>query len=119
MDSNTVKIRGKQLRCQHCGGQRFVNQQFEIERAFGTTWIWMHLWGKLANVYICERCGHLHWFFSAKDAEHEVEPAAPVVEVPEPAEAVKCLSCGETIPAGSDKCAACGWTWKAEVETPA
>ena len=31
-------------------------------------------------------------------------------------EAVQCLSCGRTIPAGSPKCSACGWSWEGSAE---
>ena len=55
MDASTVRILGKPLHCRHCNGERFIHQQFEIERAFGTAWIWMHMWAKLANVYPCPK----------------------------------------------------------------
>jgi predicted RNA-binding Zn-ribbon protein involved in translation (DUF1610 family) len=28
-----------------------------------------------------------------------------------PDDAIECMSCGKTIPAGAPKCAGCGWSW--------
>lgn len=134
MAGDAVRIMGKELRCQHCGHGRFADQQIELDRVFGTSWIWFKWWESLANVYVCERCGFLHWFYTAKDPVPEIaQPElaqldgggqqdvnghdtedqfeAAAAEENERAEDTECLSCGKVIPAGADKCAACGWSW--------
>ena len=47
----------------------------------------------------------------AESAEPEHEP--PEDDVSEPA---ACLDCGGTVPAGTDKCSSCGWSYRVGVQ---
>jgi predicted RNA-binding Zn-ribbon protein involved in translation (DUF1610 family) len=52
-----------------------------------------------ASVFGCPKCGTL---VIAQKARANTSTAD---------DAVECMSCGKTIPAGATKCAACGWSW--------
>ena len=92
MATDAVRIKGKELRCNHCGQNRFVHQQVEVDRALGGAWVWVELWSKLADVYVCGSCGFVHWFFGIQDAAHEVRDVGQETATPEPAEPTECLS---------------------------
>ena len=47
---------------------------------------------------------------TAGQGRHRSEESPPAPRLPEDA----CLSCGQRIPVGADKCPACGWTWGRE-----
>lgn len=80
--SNTIEH--NQLECLRCHTtMEFVGRQ---------TWLTVSLVGNTFSVFRCPTCGKVEFF--------------------DPEEDIACLSCGATIKAGQDKCAACGWTWK-------
>lgn len=113
---NTIRIQGKDLSCQHCGHGQFEMKQVNVENAFGLNWIWLRTWSSLAHVYVCLRCGFVHWFFATPESAATVEAEEPRARAPEAAEPIACLSCGQTMTAGVEPCAACGWTWRANAE---
>lgn len=96
----TIEVCGKQLICVHCGGNRFIHREAQLNTAvmtfFDIDWL-----NKSAEVFVCSACGRLEWFL-----DPTVLPGDDAVE------ATECMSCGETIPAGHDKCSKCGWTYK-------
>ena len=94
-----IEVRGKQLVCTHCGGRRFARRQAQLNTAlmtfFDVDWL-----NKSAEVFVCSACGRLEWFLNPT--------ISPEDSASEP---IECVSCGETIPAGQDKCPKCGWTY--------
>lgn len=56
-----VEIAGEPLCCQHCGHDQFTESGAQLHTAglsfFGLEWL-----GKNADLYICGRCGFVHWF---------------------------------------------------------
>jgi predicted nucleic-acid-binding Zn-ribbon protein len=103
-----VRVQGKYLRCVHCGATRFVRRQAQLHTPFMTFFNldWLN---KTAEIFVCTTCGRLEWFLDpivspgpAEDAEVEDDKAEPT----------QCMACGETIPAGGDKCPKCGRTCK-------
>ncbi len=95
-----IEIRGKQLVCAHCGGNWFDQREAQLNTALMTAFDldWLN---KSAKVFVCIRCGRLEWFL-----DPTVSPEN------DDAEPTECVACGETIPAGQDKCPQCGWTYK-------
>jgi hypothetical protein len=120
-----VSIKNRSLQCKHCGHGQFVHRNAKLNTGL-MEFLDVGWMNRSADVYVCAGCGFLHWFL-----EPQVEEAAPVLQnrslaeeaqspVPpeEPAppddlsEASACLSCGQRIPAGSDTCSSCGWSYK-------
>ena len=60
-DPMPFDIAGKPLRCQHCGHDEFTTREAQLHTAtltfFNLEWL-----GKNADLYICGRCGFIHWF---------------------------------------------------------
>lgn len=56
-----VEIAGNPLRCQHCGHEQFMESEAQLHTGtltfFNLEWL-----GKTADLYICGRCGFIHWF---------------------------------------------------------
>lgn len=98
-----VKIKGVLLRCKHCGGDQFVETRGQLttplKNFLGIDWS-----EPCADVYVCTGCGFLHWFLSRDLIEEAVSDAMELD--------TDCLSCGGTIPAGSEVCPRCGWSYK-------
>lgn len=57
----TITIQGKPLSCTVCGHQRFHTRKAQLNTAaasfFDFDWA-----NKSAQCYVCEQCGHIHWF---------------------------------------------------------
>ena len=70
-----------------------------------------------ADVYVCDRCGFLHWFLAAGmlDPAHDRDtadmPPEPIPSDDATTES-ECLNCGAIIPAGTASCLKCGWTYR-------
>ena len=96
-EGSTVEIKGKTLCCPHCGGHAFVQRRAKLNTAFMSLFDldWLN---DSAEVFVCAGCGRLEWFLGSD-------------EIPL-GEDIECLDCGAAIPAGQDKCMACGWTFK-------
>ena len=71
---------------------------------------------------ICADCGHTSLFAEGAEALYDAyvrgrsAGEGPAAEVRPPGRdrgsaGDGCLSCGEPIPAGAEKCPACGWSW--------
>jgi ribosomal protein S27AE len=59
--SGPIEIAGTPLRCQHCGNDQFLESEAHLHTA--TFSILNFEWfGRTADVYICSRCGLMHWF---------------------------------------------------------
>jgi hypothetical protein len=126
-EGQSVQIKNRPLQCKHCGRGQFVHRNAQLNTSFleffDLGWL-----NKSADVYICTCCGLLHWFL-----DPQVEGPAPVEKTGQPAlvkeaqepipveeaalpddlsEPAACLACGQRIPAGSDKCPSCGWSYK-------
>ncbi len=99
-----IVIAGIELRCAHCRGDLFMQRSALLNTPMMTLlgFDWAN---KTATIYICSRCGYLHWFES-DIAEHFDDRAT------------ECLSCGEDIPSGTDRCGACGWSYRDDMPDP-
>ncbi len=109
----TVTVRGRPLTCQLCGDDHFKHVRTRLDKLYlGGLIRFEGAWGHDAEVYVCGRCGFLHWFFAVpgavgtRPADDSREPAKE-----EPAEPTECLSCGKPIHGDAIACAACGWSW--------
>lgn len=106
-EPEVVRVLGRPLRCQHCGGERFyregirvdVSTPLPLQFVFGN-------WARGAVLLACTRCGLGQLFFPGL-VEDEPPPAEPAADD----EPVQCLACGEQIPRGTNACPACNWTW--------
>jgi predicted RNA-binding Zn-ribbon protein involved in translation (DUF1610 family) len=98
----SIAVGGKVLACPHCGGSHFARRSVQLNTRMmsflGLGWL-----NETASVFVCSACGHLEWFIDPQvDGEAETQTA----------EAMKCLSCGASIPAGDGVCKRCGWTYR-------
>ncbi len=109
-----------QLFCNSCEFEQFYSGKCEPKSA-GINIPGMDLSGRSIDVFICAKCGYVHWFMSAQTAEIKSTPVGPEtpagkipVEADQPdlSEPSECMSCGRTIPQGVDRCIYCGWTYK-------
>jgi DNA-directed RNA polymerase subunit RPC12/RpoP len=111
----TAEIRQRALRCQHCGRGRFVSRRAQLNTAllefFDLGWL-----NQSADLYVCTHCGLVHWFVEPQvRAEEPATEEPPVEERPaedDLTEATECLACHQSIPAGTAKCPACGWSYR-------
>jgi ribosomal protein L40E len=126
MDDQTeaTEVWGRPLVCAHCGGRSFAQCQAP-PNAFPATLLDPERPDQALMVFLCRDCGHLDWFLEpGEPSEPVAEPdgieQAQTPDEVEPIEAPKdealeptlCVECGETIPAGDDRCPKCGWTYK-------
>ncbi len=115
-----IYILDEMLICKHCGFEQFYSAQYNPSTASqnfpGLDWM-----NKSAEVFICSRCGFLHWFATTLPEEVQVSPLPQDVSkepvVPEKdsynlMDTTECLSCGKEIPKGRDQCLFCGWSYK-------
>ena len=115
-EANRYRIADKRLSCKHCGGEVFSHRSGQINTA-ALTFLNLDWLNASADIYVCARCGFLHWFLGG---EHwrESEDADEVALPPEPADiddrssATECLSCGAQIAVGENACGACGWSYR-------
>lgn len=104
-DSDVTKVAVKDipLTCKHCGGDSFVETRGQLttplKNFLGIDWS-----EPCADVYVCTRCGFLHWFLGRDLIEQAVSDAMELD--------TDCLSCGATVPAASDVCPRCGWSYR-------
>jgi len=99
-DEERVTINGKPLTCGHCGNDVFLTRRAQLNTRLATflglDWI-----NESADVFVCSKCGQLHWFLRREGAAQQNEDYD-----------VECVQCGKVIPAGESVCAHCGWTYK-------
>ena len=105
----SIQIKGRPLQCKHCGRAEFAHRRAQLNTAFlellDLSWL-----NKSADVYACRYCGLLHWFLDP-EVEQQI-PAQEPATADDLAEATECLECHQTIPAGTARCPACGWTYE-------
>ena len=92
-------IEGKTLHCPHCGGEDFDSGEAQLNTA-GMSLLGLDFLNTTARTFACRRCGRIEWFTPEGGARAD-----------DRAEETSCLSCGERIPAGEDRCPACGWSY--------
>ena len=93
------KIAGKILTCQHCGNQNFEESKAQLNTSamtfFDLDWL-----NRSSKIYICSDCGRIEWFTSTVESfEDKMESDSD------------CLACDGIIPAGSDTCTSCVWSY--------
>jgi hypothetical protein len=111
-NTKKVVIKGVVLSCHHCGSGSFTHRRSQLNTAamtfFDLDWL-----NASADIYVCTDCGYLHWFLGAPVAavteEHDVSGVIPVDDTSTESD---CLACSTVIPAGSDTCSACGWSYR-------
>ncbi len=96
--NTSLEVAGVRLVCKHCGHNEFIHRTTQMNTAVATFFAldWLN---PAADVYVCTRCGFLHHFLSPRVDED-----------------VRCMSCGETLPAGSERCHACGWSYVSDAD---
>jgi uncharacterized protein len=96
----TLEIAGAPLRCQHCGHRHFLEKKAQLNTSlltfFDLDWL-----NRSAMLYVCCRCGLIHWFLPGIGEVEEIDDAP-----------VDCLSCGASLPGGATQCPSCGWSYK-------
>jgi hypothetical protein len=119
-DPEEIFINDEILVCKHCEFDQFYSCKYNSDTA-GLNFPGLNWMGKSADVFICSRCGFLHWFasslpsempastLSSETSEKGIVPEKDPDDLSEPSE---CISCGKMIPRGIDHCPSCGWTYK-------
>jgi DNA-directed RNA polymerase subunit RPC12/RpoP len=73
-----VTVQGRDLRCQHCGHDRFLHKAMKLDRVgFGGLVLWEGFWGDSADTYVCGRCGFAHFFLPVPQEVLGQESRAP------------------------------------------
>ena len=93
-DALSLNIAGIRLACHHCKSEKFHHRRAQLNTALATffNFDWLN---ESADIYVCSKCGYLHYFL------------APKVD-----EEIQCITCGKTIPAGATSCPDCGWSYQ-------
>ncbi len=119
----SVQIKDKPLQCQHCGRSKFVLRTAQLNTAF-LEFLDLGWLNKSADIYVCTHCGFLHWFLdpqieeqapasvAATENDREQVVAEESITEDDLSEPTECLECHNAIPAGSDECPSCGWSYK-------
>jgi len=94
------KIQGHDLKCHHCGHNRFRSRTILLNTR-GLTFLELDWLNADAQVFVCGRCGFLTWFASEAEPQREDDVTEETV----------CLSCRSPIPAGKTRCEKCGWSY--------
>jgi hypothetical protein len=55
------EIAGVQLKCQHCGYGAFHTRVAQLHTP-GLTFFDLEWLNRSAHCFVCDRCGHMHWF---------------------------------------------------------
>ena len=69
-ESQEVVKQGRKLRCTVCEHERFWSRR-TLMNTRGTTFLGLDWINKEAVNYVCERCGHVFWFFEDPVEEEE------------------------------------------------
>lgn len=101
-EGDLVRIHDIELECKHCRHTTFVMRKSQLNTAL-LTFLNLDWLNASAEVYVCTRCGYLHWFLTA--AREEADASEPI----------SCMVCGETLQGGEEVCSSCGWTYKEDV----
>jgi hypothetical protein len=106
----TIRIKDQPLRCKHCGREKFFHRSAQLGTAL-LGFFELGFLNKSADVYVCSHCGFLHWFLEPAVEESPVQETGESAETDDLAESTECLECRQMIPAGTDTCPACGWSY--------
>lgn len=99
-----MKIGGKTLSCNHCGGGRFKHHQTRITTDAGL--LLGDLFGrKYADLYACSDCGMLHWFIDPPEPDEHSDVGTFKVRYPPGA----CPECGVMMQTNQAECVGCGF----------
>ena len=60
-----VEVHGGRLECKHCGHGEFEERKAQLNTAVASLFE-LDFLDKSAEVYVCRRCGFLHWFLDPK-----------------------------------------------------
>ncbi len=56
-----VEVAGIGLKCQHCGHTEFHSRAAQLHTP-GLTFFDLEWLNRTARCFICDQCGHVHWF---------------------------------------------------------
>ncbi len=56
-----VDIKGKRLKCAVCAHRQFWKRETQFDTALATFFN-LDWTKKAATCYVCQQCGHMHWF---------------------------------------------------------
>ncbi len=62
---SSVELAGKLLTCAHCGEKRFWTRHAQLNTAV-LSFFDLDFLNRTADVYVCDRCGHVEWFLPPK-----------------------------------------------------
>lgn len=101
----TIAIAEIPLRCRHCNHELFTEHRIRLDSLFLDA-LDLEWFNSSASVFACAVCGCLHQFLNSR-----LETVRPLPE-PVPEEDIICLNCQKLIPAGTDCCKSCGWSYR-------
>jgi predicted nucleic-acid-binding Zn-ribbon protein len=64
-EATCVEINGVVLKCNHCKNDEFFKDKRLLNSA-GATFLGLDWANKEALLYICSKCGNIHWFLMGK-----------------------------------------------------
>jgi hypothetical protein len=104
------------IKCTLCGGELFDSRNAVIHATGLSAFL-----GNNVTVLVCTLCGHLEWFLRGSIAA-AFEGAVDTLQgedlgPDDTSEPIPCMACEATIPAGLDRCPACGWSYKDPVSS--
>ena len=65
VEVSTRIVSGKALVCAHCGHDRFWTRTTLLNTR-GISFLGLDWANKVADNYVCDRCGYVHWFLTRK-----------------------------------------------------
>lgn len=60
-EARSYEIHGQVLKCQICGHDEFHRREAQLNTA-GMTFLNLDWANPSATCFVCETCGHIHWF---------------------------------------------------------
>lgn len=60
-ETSKIQIAGKGFKCQHCGHEKFMRGEAQLNTA-GMTFFDLDFANRSATTLACRRCGLVHWF---------------------------------------------------------
>jgi hypothetical protein len=121
-DPEEIYINDAMLVCNQCEYDQFYSSKYNPSKD-ALNFLGLDGMCTSVDVFICSRCGFIHWFASTLPTETEKpvssipsekheESVIPEKDSEDLSEPSECMSCGKEIPKGRDQCLFCGWSYK-------
>lgn len=65
-DPEKVQVAGRALTCLVCGGEQFWKRKAQLNTRL-LTFLDIEWANPNATLYVCDSCGHIHWFLPRDD----------------------------------------------------